>query len=118
MKEGDTYTFQIYDVLDLTIEISLDGGLTYETPAIVENLITDPEDAANQVIVDGAERILTEYEWTVPAYRSRNCIVKFTDNDTGQELLGDRFIIGPERCVSRNVIMNNLEIFKTIYGLY
>lgn len=115
---GHTYTFQIYDILDLTIELSLDGGSTWEATAIVENLITDPEDVANIVTVDGEERILAEYEWTVTNTPSTNCVVRFTDNDTGEELLGDAFSITKIGGVTQNVFTGNLDIFGSIYGIY
>lgn len=115
---GKEYTFQIYDVLDLTIELSLDGGSTYEVTPIVANLITDPEDPANQVEVGGMERILASYTWTVTNTPSTNCVVKFTDNDTGEEIVGDVFSIMKLCGATQNVFSNNIEIFDSVYGIY
>lgn len=118
MKAGETYTFQVYDILDLTIQLSIDGGSTWEATPIVENLITDPEDVANIVTVEGQERVLAEYEWTVPQINSRNCIVKFIDNDTGEEILGDTFVLGISGGVTQNVFTGNIDIFSYVYGIY
>jgi len=96
---GQQYTFQWYDIEDCTIQISRDGGVTWTT--IAENVIT--------VLTEDVP-LECSYTWTVSGDESRNCRTKFIDNETGQELIGELFVITSGSATTFKYTYNNVEV--------
>jgi hypothetical protein len=79
---GTTFLFQWYDTEDCTIELSRDGGSTWET--IAANVITTD---------DGSVPLVGSYSWVVTGPESSNCVTRFTDNGDASTLLSGTFLI-------------------------
>lgn len=90
---GTTYLFQWYDIEDCTIELSRDGGDTWET--IASNVITSD---------DGSVPLVGSYSWVVTGPESSNCVTKFTDNSDSSELLSGTFLIS-EAVVAKSTVI-------------
>ena len=85
MVIGDTYTFSWYDILDCDVDLSRDGGVTWEVIA------------ANVITAEGTgQSVVCNYLWTITGPASADCVIRLTDNSDASTLTGATFAITEE----------------------